>query len=201
MSLSNPVPIAARFPIHDSSTAVGVAAERLAELEARHGRVGTMVATMAGSPSVLAGYLDLSRAVKRTKLTRAVSERISLAVQDHLGCALCLQAHTDAARAAGLDDSEIALARAGTSDDPAIAPIVAFGRRAHQEPASITAADVGALRALGLRDRDVLDALVALDVLTGTFNLVTGLEPAPPSPPALVVATLPPDLTPMETTP
>jgi hypothetical protein len=42
---------AARFPIHDSSTAVGVAAERLAELEARHGWVGTMVAAMAGSPS------------------------------------------------------------------------------------------------------------------------------------------------------
>jgi AhpD family alkylhydroperoxidase len=192
---------AIRFPIHDSSTAVGVAAERLAELEARHGRVGTMVATMAGSPSVLAGYLDLSRAVKRTKLTRAVSERISLAVQDHLGCAFCLEAHTDAARTAGLDDSEIALARAGTSADPAIAPIIAFGRRAHQEPASITAADIDALRALGLRQRHVLDivALVALNVLTGTFNLVAGLEPDPPSPTPLVAATPGPTTTPMET--
>jgi len=194
---------AVRFPIHDSSTAVGVAAERLAELEARHGRVGTMVATMAGSPSVLAGYLDLSRAVKRTKLTRAVTERISLAVQDHLDCAVCLEAHTDAARAAGLDDSEISLARAGTSDDPTIAPIIAFGKRAHLEPASITAADIDALRALGLRDRDVLDivALVALNVLTGTFNLVAGLEPDPPSPTTLVVASPGPTTTPMETTP
>ncbi len=194
---------AIRFPIHDSSTAVGVAAERLAELEARHGRVGTMVATMAGSPSVLAGYLDLSRAVKRTKLPRAVSERISLAVQDHLGCAFCLQAHTDAARTAGLDDTEIALARAGTSDDPAIAPIVAFGRRVHQEPSSITGTDIDALRGLGLRDRDVLDivALVALNVLTGTFNLVAGLEPDAPSPSTTVVATPAPTTTPMETTP
>ncbi len=194
---------ASRFPIHNASTAVGVAAERLAELEARHGKVGAMVATMAGSPSMLAGYLDLSRAVKRTKLTRAVTERISLAVQDHLGCALCLQAHTAGARTAGLDDSEIALARAGSSDDPTIAPIIAFGRRVHQEPASITDANLDALRALGLRDRDVLDivALVALNVLTGTFNLVAGLEPDPPAPTPLVAASPGPTTTPKETTP
>jgi AhpD family alkylhydroperoxidase len=191
-----------RFQTHNSSTAVGPAAARLAELEARHGHVGTMVATMAGSPSVLAGYLDLSRAMRRTKLTRAVSERISLAVQDHLGCALCLQAHTHAARAAGLGDSEIALARAGTSGDSAIAPIVAFGRRAHQEPASITDTDIDALRALGLRDRDVLDivALIALNVLTGTFNLVAGLEPDPPTPMPVAVATRGPTTTPKEAT-
>ena len=170
-----------RFPTRDSSSATGVAAERLAELEARHGQVGEMVATMANSPSVLTGYLDLSRAVKRTKLPRTVTERISLAVQDHLGCALCLTAHTGAARAAGIDADEITLARNGTSADPDMATIVEFGQRVHQAPATVTAADVERLRALGLRDRDVLDivALVALNVLTGTFNLVAGLEPDP----------------------
>jgi hypothetical protein len=36
------------------------------------------------------------------------------------------------------------------------------------------------LRAHGWRDRDVLDVvgLVALNVLTGSFNLVAGIEPA-----------------------
>ena len=172
----------ARFPRLDSRTAVGVAADRLAELESRHGQVGAMVATMANSPTVVAGYLDLSRAVKRTKLPRTVTERISLAVQEHLGCQLCLQAHTDAARSAGLDEDEIALARAGTSADPDIAPIVRFGRQVLVGPSWITDADVDELRGLGLRDRDVLDivALVSLNVLTGTFNLVAGLEPDQP---------------------
>ncbi len=175
----------ARFPRLDASTAVGIAADRLAELESRHGQVGAMVATMANSPSVVAGYLDLSKAMKRTKLPRTITERISLAVQEHLGCRLCLQAHTDAARSVGIDDDEIALARAGTSADPGIAPIVRFGRQVLVGPAWITDADIDELRGLGLRDRDVLDivALVTLNVLTGTFNLVAGLEPDPPTNP------------------
>lgn len=174
-----------RFPRLDASSAVGVAADRLADLEGRHGHVGAMVATMANSPSVVAGYLDLSRAVKRTKLPRTITERISLAVQDRLGCELCLESHTDAARAAGIDDDEIILARMGTSSDPAIAPVVGFGRRVHHEPASISDDDLAEMRALGLRDREILDivALVALNVLTGTFNLVAGLEPDAPSQP------------------
>lgn len=181
----------ARFPRLDASTAVGAAAERLADLEARHGQVGAMTATMANSPTVIAGYLDLSRAVKRTKLPRTISERISLAVQEQLGCTLCLRAHTDAARAAGLDEDEIALARLGTSADPGIAPIVDFGQRVHRAPSTITDADIAALRAVGLRDRDVLDivALVSLNVLTGAFNLVAGLEPTLPPNPIPVGAT------------
>ena len=41
------------------------------------------------------------------------------------------------------------------------------------------ARNIDALRGLGSRDRDILDVvgLVALNVLTGTFNLVAGLEP------------------------
>lgn len=170
-----------RFPVHTAYTAGGAAASRLEALEQRHGEVGTMVATMAGSPSVLPGYLDLSRSMRRSKLPRPVSERISLAVQATLGCELCLQSHADAARSVGVAEDEIVLAKEGTSSDPAIAPVVAFGRRVHLDPASITDADIATLRALGLRDRDVLDivGLVALNVLTGTFNLVAGLEPVP----------------------
>ncbi len=168
-----------RFTSHTPETAVGKSAELLGDIVARNGSAGPMVRTMAGSPSVLAGYLDLSRAMKRSRLDRAISERISLAIQARLGCALCLAAHTSAARAAGVSEAEIELAKRGSSSDPAIAAIVAFARRVHAEPASITDQDIDHLRQLGYRDRDVLDvvALVALNVLTGSFNLVAGLEP------------------------
>ena len=168
-----------RFTNHTAETAVGKAADLLGDTIARSGSAGSMVRTMAGSPSVLGGYLELSRAMKRSRLERAISERISLTVQARLGCALCLAAHTSGARAAGVDEGEIELAKQGTSRDPAIAAIVDFGRRVHVEPASITDSDIDELRRLGYRDRDVLDVvgLVALNVLTGSFNLVAGLVP------------------------
>jgi AhpD family alkylhydroperoxidase len=168
-----------RFPAHTPDTATGKAADLLGDIVTRTGSAGTMVRTMAGSPSLLGGYLELSRAMKRSRLDRAISERISLAVQARLGCVLCLQAHTAGARAAGVSDAEIELAKQGTSADPAIAAIVAYGQQVDTDPSSVTPEAIEALRVLGYRDRDLLDVvgLVALNVLTGTFNLVTGLEP------------------------
>ena len=57
--------------------------------------------------------------------------------------------------------------------------MVAFGLRVLVEPASISASDIDELRSLGYDDREILDvvALVALQQLTGSFNLVAGLEP------------------------
>ena len=168
-----------RFTSHSPETAVGKSTELLADIVNRHGSAGLMVRTMAGSPSVLAGYLDLSRAMKRSRLDRAISERISLAVQAHLGCGVCLAAHASAARAVGVDQAEIELAKTASSSDPKVAAILAFADHVHTHPASITDADIARLRDLGYDDRDILDvvALVALNVLTGSFNLVAGLEP------------------------
>lgn len=158
-------------------SARGKSQELLGDLVARHGQVGEMVATMAHSPSVLAGYLDLSRAMKRAKLDRRLSERISLAVQERLGCPSCLAAHVDAARQLGIDDDEIARAREGSSADPAVAALVGFGLRVLTAPATVSDEEVDALRAHGYRDREIADVVgvVTLNVLTGSFNLVADI--------------------------
>ena len=70
-----------RFTPLTSSTAVGASRDLLADLEDRHGQIGHMVSTMAHSPAVLGGYLQLSRSLRRAKLDRKISERISIAVQ------------------------------------------------------------------------------------------------------------------------
>ncbi|MFF0451599.1 carboxymuconolactone decarboxylase family protein [Streptomyces sp. NPDC004609] len=160
-------------------TAVGASRDLLAELVSRHGRIGDMVATMAHSPAVLGGYLQLSRAMGRAKLDRRISERISIAIQVLQGCGLCLDAHVSAARAMGVDEEEIARARAGTSADPAIAAIIALALQVYREPTSITDEQVIALREHGYGDRAIADVVgvVALNILTGAFNLLAGLTP------------------------
>ncbi len=153
--------------------------ELLEGIIGRHGSAGDMVATMAHSPALLQGYLDLSRALKRVKLPRQLSEKVSLAAQGWIGCGTCMAAHTAAARAAGLNDTDIALAREATATDPREAALLTFAVRVLAEPASITADDVTELHAHGWPDRTIADVvgLVSLNLLTGSFNLVAGSTP------------------------
>ena len=177
--------LAPRFTAHTPTTATGRASDALTRLWDRHGdNVGAMARTMAGSPSVLEGYLDLSRAMKRTTLPRPLAEQISLAIQQRLDCAMCIAAHTAAARAAGLSEDDITLARAGTASDHASAALIAYATQIHQDPATVTSEQIDDLRRLGHSDRQLLDVvgLVALNHLTGAFNLVADLHPEQENP-------------------
>src|ERR671925_349914 len=127
--------------------AEGKARELLDELVQRGGEPGPMVRAMANAPALLRGSLDLTRAMKRSPLDRRIVERINLAVHEWLSCDYCLVAHTRAARQLGVPESEIELARQGTSSDPAIAAIVAFAQHVLAAPAEIGDADVERVRA------------------------------------------------------
>ena len=94
------------------------------------------------------------------------------------------RSHVGSTRAVGLSDDDIALARAGTATDPAAAALIAYATRVHQAPATVTSPQIDHLRRLGHSDRQLLDVvgLVALNHLTGAFNLVAGLHPEQDSP-------------------
>ncbi len=161
-------------PDHAPSTAGGL----LSGIIDRHGEAGPMVRTMAHSPALLQGYLELSKAMRRTALPRRLSEKVSLAVQEWIGCRLCLAAHTAAGRTAGLTEVDIALARQGTAVDSREAALLTYAVQILTEPSAITDADIAQLRTHGWSDRVLADVvgLVALNQLTGSFNLVAGLE-------------------------
>ncbi|MFI6496772.1 carboxymuconolactone decarboxylase family protein [Nonomuraea typhae] len=153
--------------------------EILTEIIERRGPAGEMISTMAHSPALLEGYLAFSRAMKRVKIPRPLAEKISLAVQEWIGCAMCRQAHEQAALAAGLSEQDVKLARQGASTDAREAALIGVAVRVLVEPASFTDEDVAMLRAHGWSDRIIAEVvgLVTLNLLTGAFNLLTGIEP------------------------
>ena len=154
--------------------------ELLDELAARGSEPGPMVLAMANAPALLRGYLDLNRAMKRMHLDRRITERISLAVHEWIGCDYCIAAHTRAARELGLDETDIALARQGTATEPKVAAIVAFAQQVLAAPAEVTDEQVEELRSLGYTDEQIAEVvgLVSLQLLTGAFNLVAGIHPS-----------------------
>jgi AhpD family alkylhydroperoxidase len=163
----------------DPDQAPPAAAKLLAEIIDRHGDAGPMARTMAHSPALLQGYLELSRAMKRVALPRRLSEQVSIAVQEWIGCELCKAAHADAGRAAGLTETDIALAREATATDAREAALLIYAVRVLTEPDAISDADLDDLHHHGWSDRVLADVvgLVALNQLTGSFNLVAGLTP------------------------
>jgi uncharacterized peroxidase-related enzyme len=168
----------ARIEPIDINEAEGRAKELLDELAARGGEPGPMVRAMASAPALLRGYLDLNRAMKRSHLDRRITERISLAVHEWLGCDYCLAAHTRAARELGLSETDIELARQGTATEPKVAAIVAFGQQVIAAPAEVTDEQIEGLREHGYSDEQIAEVvgLVSLQLLTGAFNLVAGIH-------------------------
>lgn len=166
-----------RFPAHGQGSASGHAGRLLDDVYQRHGSAGHMVRTMASSPAVLAGYLDLSRAAKRVSLGRRLSEQVSIAVQATLGCDTCLDAHIEAARTVGVADHDIELAKSGTASAPDAAFLVDFALQVLIAPGQIDDAAIQVLRDAGFSAQQILDviAIVSLNFLTGSLNLVAGI--------------------------
>jgi AhpD family alkylhydroperoxidase len=169
--------VSSRLPLIDLDQADGAVKQTLDAL-AKRGPLGPMIRGMANSSALLRGYLELSRAMKRSHLDRRVSERVSLTVQEWIGCDYCLAAHTEAARKLGLSESDIELARQGTATDPKIAALVAFAQQIAAAPSEVSDEQVDELRELGWRDEQIADVvgLVGLNILTGSFNLVAGIH-------------------------
>ena len=168
-----------RLPLIDPEAATGKIAEMLHEYEDRSGAPpGPMVRGLAGSAAMLRGYLDLNRAMKRAHLERRVHEQVSLAAQAHIGCQYCIAAHTRMGKEAGLSDRDVELALQGTADEPHVAALVAFVQQVLRAPSEISDDDVARLKELGWRDEQIADVvgLAALNLLTGGFNLVAGIE-------------------------
>jgi uncharacterized peroxidase-related enzyme len=165
-----------RLITHASIDAAPAAARPLLEgAKKALGSVPNLFRTIASSPAALEGYFGLNTALSKGSLPAATRERIALAVAEINGCGYCLSAHTYIGKhVAKLDDAEITANRNGASNDPKADAAVRFAATIVRERGHVTDADVGAVKAAGYDDAQIVEivAHVALNTLTNYVNEV-----------------------------
>jgi len=157
----------------DASTAA-----TLMEVKARLGTLPNLFTTLARAPAALDGYLNLSGALGKGRLTARQREMIAIAVAQENECEYCLSAHTAIGRRVGLSARDIYQARRGDATDPADEATTRFALAVARSRASVSDADLAAARKAGLDDGLIIEIIanVALNVLTNYVNRVAGTE-------------------------
>lgn len=147
----------------------------LAAVHKQLGVVPNLMKLVGHSPAALEGYLSLSGALGKGKLSVQLRERIALTVAEFNACDYCLSAHSYlAANVAKISASEVAAAREAHSDDARTAAALQFARRVAVSRGRVSDADLAALRAADFDEAAVLEIVlnVALNVLTNYVNNV-----------------------------
>ena len=153
--------------------------ELLGTVQNMLGSVPNMFRIISNSPAVLEGYLGLSAAISKGKLSAATRERIALAVAQVNGCDYCLAAHTYLAQnVAKLNGVEIDANRAGTSTDAKAAVAVSFAVEIARSRGQIDKDAIAVVKDAGFSDEEIVEIIgnVALNVLTNYVNEVLDTE-------------------------
>jgi uncharacterized peroxidase-related enzyme len=155
--------------------------EAQATLTAVHAALGltpNLFRVAANSTAALTGLVGLNGALGRGSLRAKVREALALDIAQINGCDYCLSAHSALGKAAGLNEADIAAARAGEAADPHTEAILRLAGEIVRQRGAIGPDALGRAKAAGVTDAEVVEivAHVALNVFTNYLNIVAGTE-------------------------
>ena len=164
-------------PVVSASTDTKVAAT-LSQVKAGLGKVPNFFATLANAPVALDGFLSLSKALSRGRLSARQREILALAVAEENECQYCLSAHTESAKAVGVSAAEVRKAREGNSDDSFERSLTRFAKNIVRQRGLISEEDLEIARRAGIDDGLMLEVVanVALNTLSNYANRLAGTE-------------------------
>jgi uncharacterized peroxidase-related enzyme len=176
-----------RFKAIRPESATGRAKDLLEAVNAQLGLVPNMMRAMANAPAVLDGYLSLSGALDKGRLSAGTREQLALAVGQANRCDYCVAAHVAIGTAVGLTADQIRDSRLGTAVDSRGDALIRFARKLVDTRGRVTDQDLDAVHAAGFDDGALAEvvAQVALNVFTNYFNHVAGTEVDFPAAPGL----------------
>jgi uncharacterized peroxidase-related enzyme len=163
-----------RIEPQDPEKAQGKAKELLDKIKAKSGRVPNILKTMAHAPVALQAYLGLSGAFADAKLPLKTREQIALAVGEDNQCQYCVAAHSAIGKLSGLTPEEIEGGRRAKSSDPKTDAILKFAKQLSANRGNVTDSELGAVRAAGCSDEEILEIVtaVSLNLFTNYINHV-----------------------------
>lgn len=149
------------------------AASVFAGIKRAIGKVPNAYATIgSNAPAVLAHVLQTGTLLKQGELSGAELEAINLTISEQSGCDYCLAAHTLSAKQVGFSLEQTRALRAGRFPEQAkIDALIHFVREIHGSAGTLPAASVEAVRAAGYRDRQIVEALLAVSAILFTNML------------------------------
>ena len=143
------------------------------ELIEKRGKVSNILKVHSLNPDAMGNHLDLYMTIMfgKSGLSRAEREAIGVVVSANNDCAYCVNHHVAALRRYIKDDETLEMLAAADgleTLEPRLSNIVRHAEKLTSAPGAMTESDLGELRAVGLKDKDILD----LTLITAYFNFV-----------------------------
>lgn len=145
----------------------------LKEIQQAFGYVPNLFSTYAHHPPLLqANWNKVKRVMMEGDLTRKTKEAIALLVSQDNGCNYCVAAHTGALKMIGVADEEIERISSQLDDadfTSAERALIRFARKANSDPHKVSDDEFAALKATGVTDALIIEALGVMEVFAA-FN-------------------------------
>lgn len=135
-----------KFEIHTIDSAPANSAAALRALEQGLGFVPNLAATMAESPALVCGFVDLRKTLAGGELTGVEREIVALATSIENDCDYCMAAHSTFALMQNADEDAVAAARGGDApDDAKLGALYRFARELVARRGHVSETDTQAL--------------------------------------------------------
>ena len=151
------------FQIHTKDSASQGGAEALARLHAAVGVIPNLAATMAESPELLNGFLDLRERYARTGFTGAEIQILSLVAAYENRCSWCVAFHSAMALKDGVSRESVDRLRAGKAPvEPRAAALSEFARAMVQKRGNVGPEALKAFLDAGFAKKQALDVVLGM---------------------------------------
>ena len=154
------------------------AAELLAPVEAKLGRIPNIYATFAHSPAALEAILGFGGAMAKSSLSPALREKIALTVAGLNNCKYCASAHSAIASNLGVNEEEITSGLKGASSQPEDQAALKFVVDIVETRGFVSDESLAAIKEAGYSEAQVIEvvAVVVQNIFTNFFNHVVDTE-------------------------